>query len=81
MVSMYLLVEGTNTHTLCMHRHHELQAASEGRVSELQARLQVAQFERERVAMTAEEATKQLSTVQLEKEKLQKKVCVYFECP
>ena len=76
MVSMHSLVEGIVPRTLCMHRHHELQAANEGRVSELQARLQVAQFERERVAMAAEEATKQLSTVQLEKEKLQKKVCV-----
>ncbi len=55
-------------------RHHGLQATSEGRASELQARLQVVLFERERVAMVTEDTTKQLSMVQLEREKLHKKV-------
>ncbi len=61
---------------MSFYRHHQLQASGEGRLSELQARLQVAQFERERVAMSTEEITQQLSTVQLEKEKLQKKVYI-----
>lgn len=63
-------------HSSCLSRHHTLQTSSEQRVCDLQAKLQMAQFERERVSVVNEETARQLSEGQLEKEKLRKKVAI-----
>ena len=53
-------------------RRHQL--ASDERVSELQAELQVRKFECERTQMVHEETVRDLKHCQLEQEKLKKKV-------
>lgn len=57
-------------------RCHTLQAASSQRLAELQGEAQVLRFEKERTGMVHQETLTELRHLQLQQEKLHKKVCV-----
>lgn len=55
-------------------RHHTLQASMDRHMAELQGELQVTRFEKERTGLVHQETIKDLRHLQLEQEKLHKKV-------
>ena len=55
-------------------RYHRLQASSEKSMAELQGELQMVRFEKERTRLVHQETLKDFRHLQLEQEKLQKKV-------
>lgn len=55
-------------------RHHNLQASTDKHLAELQGELQVVRFEKERTGLVHQETVKDLRHLQLEQEKLHKKV-------
>ena len=54
-------------------RHHSLQGSADSRLAELQAEVQVARFEKERVSLVHQETLKDLRQLQLDQEKQQRK--------